>query len=119
EPFAGAWKAGITNGLNGWPTKCISLEEADSLIAQAVPTPEPTADEDPWATDAILGMHISTPEPYTQPDQPTADIKLDPLVYVFAGLLALVFVGIVVVGASVRKKKGVGSQHPVKPKKKI
>ena len=38
ELFANAWKAGVTNGLNGWPTKCISLEEADDLIAQAVAT---------------------------------------------------------------------------------
>jgi hypothetical protein len=106
EPYADAWKPIAASGLNGWPTQCISVEEANNRIAQAaVPTPEPTADEGPWATDAILGMHISTPEPYTRPDQPVADTKTDPLVYVFAGLLALVVVGIVVVGVRVRKKQ--------------
>jgi len=106
EPYAEAWKPILANGLNGWPTSCISLEEAQTRIAQAaVPTPEPTADEGPWATDAILGMHISTPEPYTQPDQPTADTKTDPLVYVFAGLLVLVAAGIVVIGVKTRKKQ--------------
>ncbi|MEN6562654.1 MAG: leucine-rich repeat domain-containing protein [Christensenella sp.] len=106
EDYADAWKSIAENGLNGWPTTCISREEAQTRIAQAaVPTPEPTADEGPWATDAILGMHISTPEPYTQPDQPTADIKTDPLVYVLAGLLALVAAGIVVIGVKTRKKQ--------------
>jgi hypothetical protein len=106
EPYADAWKPIAANGLNGWSTQCISVEEAQTRIAQAaVPTPEPTADEGPWATDAILGMHISTPEPYTQPDQPTEDTKTDPLVYVFAGLLALVAAGIVVIGVKTRKKQ--------------
>ena len=106
EPFADAWKPIAANGLNGWPTSCLSLEEVQTRIAQAaVPTPEPTADEGPWATDAILGMHISTPEPYTQPDQPVADTKTDPLVYVFAGLLVLVAAGIVVIGVKTRKKQ--------------
>ena len=106
EPYADAWKPIAANGLNGWPTQCISVEEAQTRIAQAaVPTPEPTADEGPWATDAILDMQISTPEPYTQPDQPTADAKTDPLVYVFAGLLALVAAGIVVIGVKTRKKQ--------------
>ena len=106
EPYADAWKPIAEAGLNGWPTQCISVEEAQTRIAQAgVPTPEPTADEVPWATDAILGMHISTPEPHTQPDQPAADTKTDPLVYMFVGLLALVVVGIVVVGIKTRKQQ--------------
>ena len=115
EEYAEAWKPIAANGLNGWPTQCISVEEAQTRIAQAaVPTPEPTADEGPWATDAILDMHISTPEPYTRPDQPTEETKTDPLVYVFAGLLALVVVGIVVVGVRARKKQETGSRHTAK-----
>jgi len=119
EPYADAWKPIAASGLNGWPTQCISVGEAQTRIAQAaVPTPEPTADEGPWATDAILGMHISTPEPYTQPDQPTEDTKTDPLVYVFAGLLVLVAAGIVVIGVKTRKKQMTGSHQPANPNKK-
>ena len=105
-PYADAWKPIAANGLNGWPTQCISVEEANNRIAQAaIPTPEPTLDEGPWATDAILGMHISTPEPYTPPEEPTEVAKTDPLVYVFAGLLVLVAAGIVVIGVKTRKKQ--------------
>ena len=100
EPFAGAWKAGVTNGLNGWPTKCISLEEADDLIAQAVATPEPQ--KEPTTTTDVLGLFSNTPEPNIQPE---ANAGTDPLVYVFAGLLALVAAGIVVVGVRARKKQ--------------
>ncbi len=116
EPYAEAWKPILVNGLNGWPTSCISLEEAQTRIAQAaVPAPEPTEDEGPWATDAILSMHISTPEPYTPPDQPTEVVKTDPLVYVFAGLLVLVAAGIVVIGVRTRKKHRANPHHTVKP----
>ena len=116
EPYADAWKPIAASGLNGWPTQCISVEEAQTRIAQAaVPTPEPTADEGPWATDAILGMHISTPEPYTRPDQPVADTKTDPLVFVFAGLLVLVAAGIVVIGVKTRKTKRAGLRNTTKP----
>ena len=100
ELFANAWKAGVTNGLNGWPTKCISLEEADDLIAQAVATPEPL--KEPTTTTDVLGLFSNTPEPGIQPE---AGAGTDPLVYVFAGLLALVVVGIVVVGVRARKKR--------------
>ena len=106
EDYADAWKPIAAKGLNGWPTQCISVEEAQTRIAQAtVPTPEPTADEGPWATDAILGMHISTPEPSIQSDQMDKDAKPDPLVYVLGGLLALVVAGIVFVGVRARKKQ--------------
>jgi hypothetical protein len=110
EPYADAWKPIAANGLNGWPTQCISVEEANTRIAQAaIPTPEPT--RTPETTTEVLGMHISTPEPYTQPGQPTEDTKTDPLVYVFAGLLVLVAAGIVVIGVKTRKKQGAGSRH--------
>ena len=110
ELFADAWKAGVTNGLNGWPIKCISLEEADDLIAQAVATPEPL--KEPTTTTDILGFFSNTPEPSIQPDK---DAGTDPLVYVFAGLLALVVVGIVVVGVRARKKRRADSRHKAKP----
>ncbi len=98
EEYATAWKSIGVNGLNGWPSSCISFEEAQTRIAQAaVPTPEPTEDQGPWATDAILSMHISTPEPYTPPTNPPMT-KNRPLVYVFRGLLVLVAAGIVVIG---------------------
>lgn len=107
EEYADAWESIAETGLNGWPTTCISLEEAQTRIAQAtVPTPEPTADEGPWATDVILGMHISTPEPYAPPEQPTEDTKTDPLVYVFAGLIALVIAAVVIIGVKSPKNRG-------------
>ncbi len=119
ERYADAWKSIAENGLNGWPTTCISAEEAQTRIAQAtVPTPEPTADDIPWATDAILGMHISTPEPRIQPEQPNADTKADPFVYVFAGLMVLVVAGIVVVGVKTRKKQRVGLRQVAKHRPK-
>jgi hypothetical protein len=110
EPFIEAWKAGVANGLNGWPTKCISLEEVDDLIAQAVATPQPT-EKHPATTD-VFGFFSNTPEPSIQPDK---DAATDPLVYVFAGLLVLVAAGIVVIGVKTRKKKRVGSRHTTKP----
>ncbi len=100
EPFANAWKAEVTNGLNGWPTKCISLEEVDDLIAQAVATPQPT-EKHPATTD-VFGFFSNTPEPSMQPEK---DTKTDPLVYVFAGLLVLVAAGIVVIGVKTRNKQ--------------
>ena len=103
EPFIEAWKAGVANGLNGWPTECISLEEADDLIAQAVATPQPT-EKHPATTD-VFGFFSNTPEPSIQSDQMDKDAKPDPLVYVLGGLLALVVAGIVVVGVRARKKQ--------------
>jgi len=104
EEYADAWKPITANGFNGWPTTCISLEEANNRIAQAaIPTPKPT--RTPETTTEVLGMQISTPEPNSQPDQPTADTKTDPLVYLFAGLLVLVVAGIVVIGVKTRKKQ--------------
>ena len=100
ELFANAWKADVKNGLNGWPTKCISLEEVDDLIAQAVATSEPQ--KEPTTTTDVLGLFSNTPEPNIQPE---TNAGTDPLVYVFAGLLALVVVGIVVVGVRARKKQ--------------
>ncbi len=104
EPYADAWKPIAANGLNGWPTQCISVEEANNRIAQAaIPTPEPT--RTPETTTEVLGMHISTPEPYTPPNQPAVKTKTDPLIYVFAGLLVLVAAGVVVIGVRTRKKQ--------------
>jgi len=101
EPFADAWKAGVTNGLNGWPTMCISLEEADDLIAQAVATPQPT--EEPSITTDALGSFSNTPEPSIQPE---TDAGTDPLVYVFAGLIALVIAAVVIIGVKSPKNRG-------------
>ena len=104
EPYTDAWKPIAEAGLNDWPTQCISVEEAQTRIAQAaIPTPQPTST--PETTTEVLGMHISTPEPHTQPGQPAADTKTDPLVYVFAGLLVFVAAGIVVIGVKTRKKQ--------------
>jgi len=112
EPFADAWEAGVTNGLNGWPTKCISLEEVDDLIAQAVATPQPT-EKHPATTD-VFGFFSNTPEPSMQPEK---DAGTDPLIYVFAGLLVLVAAGIVVIGVKTRKKNRINPHHATKPER--